>query len=78
MTIRDNAARLFHSLENAQDQQLRQRALKNPRTFMRLAAQQGHQINLHNLEAEVARLSTEAIAAIWNPGVGPRRHLIRR
>lgn len=78
MLSHDNAARLFHSLRSDQDQQLRQQALENPEGFVQMAEQQGYHLQVNQLAAQVAQLSEEELAAIWNPGIGPRRHLIRR
>ncbi|MGB8702552.1 MAG: Nif11-like leader peptide family natural product precursor [Thermosynechococcaceae cyanobacterium] len=78
MTIRENAARLIKTIEAEQDQQLRQQALNDPNQFVRLAEQQGYRFSPRNLAEEITQLSAEAIAAIWNPGIGPRRHLVRR
>jgi hypothetical protein len=74
----DNAAKLFKKLQAEQDLQLRTKALENPTTFVRLAEEQGYRINPKSLTEDLKTLTDEAIAAIWNPGIGPRRHLIRR
>jgi hypothetical protein len=77
MTL-DNAAKLFKNLQLEQDLQLRKKALENPTAFVRLAENQGYRLNPKSLADEIKALSAEAIAAIWNPGIGPRQHLIRR
>ncbi|MCM1982021.1 Nif11-like leader peptide family natural product precursor [Lyngbya confervoides] len=78
MQVKENAARLFRRLEDSQAHQLRQRALESPARFVQLAHNHGYSLHLKNLAEEVAALSTDALAAIFTPGVGPRRHLIRR
>jgi hypothetical protein len=78
MSTHINAARLHKAIYAAQDRQLRLQALQEPTTFIQLAEQRGYHFGIKNLEEEVANLSAEAIAAIWNPGIGPRRHLVRR
>jgi hypothetical protein len=78
MNTQANAARYFSVLEREQDHQLRQQALNDPQGFVELARQQGHEFSLHQIADEIAKLSSEKIAAIWNPGIGSRRHLIRR
>jgi hypothetical protein len=78
MTSQQNAAHFFTTVEREHDRQLRQQALDEPQRFIELAKQQGYQLSLHQLADEIARLSPEAVAAIWNPGIGSRRHLIRR
>jgi Nif11 domain len=77
-TTQENAARLIKSVHEAQDRQLRVQALQEPNTFIDLAEKQGYHFNPKNLNEDVAKLSEEAIASIWNPGIGPRRHLVRR
>jgi hypothetical protein len=78
MTTQVNAARLHKDINAEQDRQLRLQALQDPQTFMSLAEQQGYRLNSNNLAEEVAKLSSPMIAAIWNPGIGDRRHLVRR
>jgi hypothetical protein len=78
MNIQGNAAHFFSHVEREEDRQLRQKALDNPIYFISLAKQQGYQLSLDHIEDEIAQLSTEKIASIWNPGIGARRHLIRR
>jgi hypothetical protein len=78
MKIQVNAARFFSATEKEEDRQLRQSALDDPTLFIHLAKQQGYELSLDRIEDEIAQLSTEKIASIWNPGIGARRHLIRR
>lgn len=73
-----NAARLLKIIETHQDSQLRQQALNNPDKFIEMAEKQGYHFAGENLAEEVKKLNQETIASIWNPGIGPRRHLIRR
>ncbi|WP_404784814.1 hypothetical protein [Altericista sp. CCNU0014] len=78
MATQVNAARLHKEIYAEQDRQLRLQAIQDPQRFVRLAEQQGYRINSNNLASEVAKLSDSTIAAIWNPGIGDRRHLVRR
>jgi hypothetical protein len=78
MSTHENAARLIKTIHAEQDRQLRLQALQEPNTFIDLAEKQGYHFNPKNLNEDVAKLSEEAIASIWNPGIGPRRHLVRR
>jgi hypothetical protein len=78
MAIQENAARLHKNINAEQDRQLRLQAIQDPRGFMRLAEQQGYHLNLNKLTEEISNLSAKEIAAIWNPGIGDRRHLLRR
>ncbi|HEY9828293.1 MAG TPA: hypothetical protein V6D19_22875 [Stenomitos sp.] len=78
MSVQENAARLFKQVHAEQDRQLRLQAIENPSVFTQLAEQQGYRLDRTNLASAIESLSDEAIAAIWNPGIGPRRHLVRR
>jgi hypothetical protein len=78
MSMQNNAARFVKDICAAEDRQLRQQSLQDPQAFIQQAAQQGYHFDLSNLEAQVADLSAEQLAAIWNPGIGPRRHIMRR
>lgn len=78
MSVQENAARLFKQVHAEQDRQLRLKAIENPSVFIQLAEQQGYRLDHTNLAAAIENLSDEAIAGIWNPGIGPRRHLVRR
>jgi hypothetical protein len=73
-----NAARFHKEIYAEQDRQLRLQAIQDPQRFIRLAEQQGYKINSNNFASEIAGLSAATIAAIWNPGIGDRRHLVRR
>ncbi|MBW4554025.1 MAG: Nif11-like leader peptide family natural product precursor [Aphanocapsa sp. GSE-SYN-MK-11-07L] len=74
----DNAARWFKAVQQDQASQERQKALSNPETFVQLAASSGYSFTVADLQTQINRLSDEEIAAIFNPGLGPRRHLTRR
>jgi hypothetical protein len=78
MATQVNAARLHKDMYVEQDRQLRLQAIQDPQRFIRLAQQQGYKLNSNKLASEIAALSASTIAAIWNPGIGDRRHLVRR
>lgn len=78
MKSQGNAAQFFSTVEREEDRQLRHKALENPIFFISIAKQQGYQLSLERIEEEITQLSPEKIASIWNPGIGARRHLIRR
>ncbi|OUL20220.1 Nif11-like leader peptide family natural product precursor [Nostoc sp. 106C] len=70
-----NAAQLFKAVK--QDQALKERlkATANPDAFIQIAKERGYDFTVEELEAEIDRLSEEDLAAIVNPGWGPRRHI---
>jgi Nif11 domain len=78
MKVQANAAHFFSDVEREEDRQLRLKALEDPTLFMRLAREQGYDLSADCIEDEIAQLSTEMMASIWNPGIGARRHLTRR
>lgn len=78
MLRQKNAAHLYKAVQQNQDNENRLRALNDSATFMKIAAEQGHHLDANHLEAELEQLSEEEIAAIFNPGLSPRKHLIRK
>lgn len=78
MTTHVNAASLRKDIHVAQDRELRLQAIQDPKTFMSLAQQQGYSLSPNNFVEDLSKLSETEIAAIWNPGIGDRRHLVRR
>jgi predicted ribosomally synthesized peptide with nif11-like leader len=73
-----NAARVYHDIEEAYAKQERQKALSDPEAFIKLAAARGYNFTVKNLEKQLSQLSDEEVAAIFNPGIPPRRHLFPR
>ncbi|OUL27133.1 Nif11-like leader peptide family natural product precursor [Nostoc sp. RF31YmG] len=70
-----NAAQLFKAVK--QDQALKERlkATANPDAFIQIAKERGYDFTVEELEAEIEKMSEEDLAAIVNPGWGPRRHI---
>ena len=73
-----NAAHIYKQVEQAYAQQERQKALSNPETFIKLARARGYTFTVQDLETQLSQLSDEEVAGIFNPGIGPRRHLFAR
>ena len=78
MKSNKNAARFFGQIVSIQSERLRQQALESPQLFIKLAKAQGHHLTIEHLSKQIMSLSEETIAAILAPGIGNRRHLIRR
>lgn len=72
---RKNAAELFKAVKQDQALQQKLRATANPEAFIKIAKERGYDFSVEELEAEIEKLSEEDLAAIVNPGWGPRRHL---
>ena len=70
-----NAARIYKNVEEAYAQQERQKALSDPKAFIRLASARGYDFTVKDLETQLSQLSDEDVAGIFNPGIPPRRHL---
>ena len=70
-----NAARIYKNVEAAYAQQERQKALRDPEAFIRLAEARGYAFTVKDLETQLSQLSDEEVAGIFNPGIPPRRHL---
>ena len=74
----DNAARFFKAAQTDEALQVKLKATTDPETFIKIAEEKGYHFTVEELQAQIEKLSPEAIAAVVNPGVGTRRHLLRR
>jgi len=70
-----NAAKLFQAIKEDQALQQKLKATANPEAFIKIAKERGYDFTVEELEAEIDQLSEEDLAAIINPGWGPRRHI---
>jgi predicted ribosomally synthesized peptide with nif11-like leader len=73
-----NAAQLFKAVR--QDQALKEklRAADDPEEFMKIAESRGYSFTVEELKAEISKLSEEELAALINPGIAPRHHILPR
>ncbi|WP_341528254.1 Nif11-like leader peptide family natural product precursor [Nostoc sp. UHCC 0302] len=69
------AAELLKAIKQDQALKERLRATSDPETFITIAKERGYDFTVDELEAELDKLSEEDLAAIVNPGWGPRRHI---
>ena len=74
----ENAARFFKSVHQDQGVKAKLKAIDDPETFLQIAKERGCQFTLIELDVAVAKLSHEEFAAVINPGISPRRHLMPR
>jgi len=74
----EHAARFFKAVQ--QDEALKQKlkATTDPETFVKIAEQRGYTFTTEELDTEIDKLSEEEFAAVINPGIGPRRHIMPR
>jgi predicted ribosomally synthesized peptide with nif11-like leader len=76
--VQDSAASFFKAVKNDQALQQNFKAITDPSTFVEIAGQRGYSFTVEELEAAISKLSPEEMAAVINPGVGPRRHILPR
>jgi len=72
------AARFFKAIQKDDALKAKLKATDDPNTFVQIAAEQGYNFTVEQLQAEIEKMSPEEMAAVINPGVGPRRHLVPR
>ena len=74
----ESAASFFKAVQKDQALQQKFKAITDPQTFVEMAEQRGYSFTTEELEAMIGELSPEEVAAVINPGIGPRRHLLPR
>lgn len=74
----EHAARFFKTAR--QDEALKQKlkATTDPEAFIKIAEGRGYKFTVEELETAIAKLSEEEFAAVINPGIAPRRHIMPR
>lgn len=74
----EHAARFFKHVMEDETLQARLKAATEPETFIEIANKRGYQFTEAELNREIENLSPEELAAVINPGVAPRRHIVPR
>lgn len=74
----ENAAKFFKHVMEDEALQARLKAATEPETFIQIAEKRGYRFTEAELNREIEKLSPEELAAVINPGVGPRRHIVPR
>ncbi|HEY9748142.1 MAG TPA: Nif11-like leader peptide family RiPP precursor [Allocoleopsis sp.] len=72
------AAQFFKAAKQDQALQNKLKATSDPKAFIEIAAQNGYQFTVEDLNTAIERLSEAEVAAMINPGVGPRHHILPR
>lgn len=72
------AAQFFKAAKQDQDLQNRLKATADPEAFVAIADQCGYHFTVSDLHEAIQQLSPAEVAAMINPGVGPRQHIIPR
>lgn len=70
-----NAAELLKAVKENQALKQRLKATQNPEAFIKIAKESGYDFTKEELDSEINKLSEEDLAAIINPGWGPRQHI---
>jgi predicted ribosomally synthesized peptide with nif11-like leader len=73
-----NAAQLFKAVKHDQILKERLKAATDSEAFIRVASLAGYNFTVEELQTELSKISSEELAAIVNPGVAPRLHIIPR
>lgn len=73
-----NAAKLYTAVQKQQALNEQKQAAENVQTFIEMAEQRGYHYTAEEIVRELSNLSPEELAALQNPGVGPRHHLLPR
>ena len=74
----ENAARFFKSVQQDQGLKAKLKAITDPGIFLQIVRERGYVCSLEDLDGAISKLSHEEFAAVINPGVSPRRHLMPR
>ena len=74
----ENAARFFKSVQQDQGLKAKLKAITDPEIFLQMVRERGYICSLEDLDGAISKLSHEEFAAVINPGISPRRHLIPR
>ncbi|MUL36884.1 Nif11-like leader peptide family natural product precursor [Gloeocapsopsis dulcis] len=74
----ETAAQFFKAVQQDNALQEKLKATSDPEAFIKIAAQQGYNFSVQDLDQAISKLSPEEFAAVINPGVSPRRHIVPR
>lgn len=74
----ENAARFFKAIHQDDELQAKLKATTDPESFIKIAESRGYQFSVKELETEIGKLSAEEMAAVINPGIAPRLHIVPR
>jgi predicted ribosomally synthesized peptide with nif11-like leader len=74
----EHAARFFKAVQQDNALQAKLKATTDPEAFIQIAANQGYQFTVAELDTQIGKLTPEEFAAVINPGISPRRRLMPR
>lgn len=74
----EHAAQFFKAIQQDEALKAKLKAITGPESFIKIAENRGYNFTLKELETEIGKLSPEQMAAVINPGISPRRHILPR
>lgn len=74
----ERAASFFKAVSKDEGLKARLKATTDPESFIKIAEERGYNFTVAELDQEISKLSDEEFAAVSNPGISPRRHLVPR
>ena len=74
----EHAARFFKAVQKDEALKQKLKVITDPETFIKIAEARGYQFTIAELENAISKLSEEELAAVINPGIAPRRHIMPR
>jgi predicted ribosomally synthesized peptide with nif11-like leader len=74
----ESAAKFFKAVKQDQILQERYQAIANRDTFLKTAEEKGYHFGRGNLETQIEKIPHTEVAAMVNPGIGPRIHIVPR
>lgn len=76
--VQEHAARFFKAIQHDEALKHRLKATTDPESFIKIAEGRGYSFSVAELDNAIAKLSEEEFAAVINPGIAPRRHIMPR
>lgn len=76
--VQEHAARFFKAVQHDEALKHKLKATTEPESFIKIAEGSGYHFTVEELENVIAKLSPEELAAVINPGIAPRRHIVPR
>lgn len=74
----EHAARFFKAVQHDEALKQKLKVTTDPESFIKIAEGRGYHFTVEELENAIAKLSPEELAAVINPGIAPRRHIVPR
>lgn len=76
--VQEHAARFFKAIQHDEALKHKLKVTTDPESFIKIAEERGYQFTVEELDQAIAKLSPEELAAVINPGIAPRRHIVPR